>query len=76
MQEGEISKGLGDTIAKFTNLTGMDRVAKQLAAMLGKEDCGCDERRELLNRLVPYSTSKIPNGNTINKNGESIQIFN
>jgi hypothetical protein len=54
----------------------MDRVAKQLAAMLGKEDCGCDERRELLNRLVPYSTSKIPNGNTINKNGESIQIFN
>jgi hypothetical protein len=76
MEQGEISKGLGDTVAKFTNLTGMDRVAKQLAAMLGKEDCGCDERRELLNRLVPYSTSKIPTGNTINKNGESIQIFN
>ena len=76
MEQGEISKGLGDTIAKFTHLTGMDRVAKQLAAMMGKEDCGCDERRDLLNRLVPYSTSKIPTGDVIKRDGETIKLFN
>lgn len=72
----EISKGLGDTIAKFTHLTGMDKVAKQLAAFMGKEDCGCDERRAILNRLVPYSTSKIPDGTSLNKDGEKVKIFN
>jgi len=76
MEQGEISKGLGDTIAKFTHLTGMDKVAKQLAAMLGKEDCGCDERRDLFNRLVPYSTSKIPTGDVIKREGETIKLFN
>tara|TARA_R110000803_G_scaffold22170_3_gene55378 strand:+ start:458 stop:811 length:354 start_codon:yes stop_codon:yes gene_type:complete len=43
------SKGLGDTIAKVTEVTGMDKVAKFI---LG-EDCGCDERRKKLNRQYP-----------------------
>ena len=44
------SKGVGDTIAKITKATGIDKVAKKV---LG-EDCGCDERRKLLNKLLPY----------------------
>jgi hypothetical protein len=45
------SKGLGDTIAKITEVTGIDKVAK---FVLG-EDCGCDERKEKLNKLFPYA---------------------
>ena len=34
----EPSKGLGDTIAKFTNATGIDKLAETLAVAAGKED--------------------------------------
>ena len=44
------SKGLGDTVEKVFKVTGVDKVAKWV---LG-EDCGCDERKELLNKLFPY----------------------
>jgi len=50
----EESKGLGDTVAKITNATGLDVVAHQLAKIMGKEDCGCNRRREKLNKLFPY----------------------
>lgn len=52
------SQGLGDTIAKFTHATGLDVVADKVAKALGKEDCGCNKRREKLNNLVPYNQSK------------------
>lgn len=52
----EESKGLGDTIAKFTHATGLDIVAEKVAHALGQEDCGCEKRREILNDLVPYNT--------------------
>ena len=45
------SKGLGDTIEKITKATGIDKVAK---AVLG-DDCGCDERKEKLNKIFPYN---------------------
>jgi hypothetical protein len=45
------SKGLGDTIEKITKATGIDKVAK---AVLG-DDCGCDERKEKLNKMFPYA---------------------
>lgn len=51
----EESKGLGDTIAKFTHATGLDIVAEKVAHALGQEDCGCKKRREILNDLVPYN---------------------
>ena len=44
------SKGLGDTIEKITKATGIDKVAK---AVLG-DDCGCEERKEKLNKMFPY----------------------
>jgi hypothetical protein len=52
----EESKGLGDTIAKITHATGLDIVAEKVAKAMGKEDCGCNKRREKLNELFPYKT--------------------
>lgn len=44
-------KGLGDTIEQFTEATGIKKVVKAIAG----EDCGCDERRDKLNKIFPYS---------------------
>lgn len=52
--ENEESKGLGDTIAKVTHAVGLDKVAESVAKIVGKEDCGCNKRREMLNDLFPY----------------------
>ena len=43
-------KGLGDTIAKITEATGIKKLVKFIAG----EDCGCDERQELLNKKFKY----------------------
>lgn len=48
------SKGFGDTIAKMTKATGLDRVASKMAKAAGMKDCGCAERRDTLNRAFPY----------------------
>jgi hypothetical protein len=44
------SEGLGDTVEKVLEATGIAKVAKWL---LG-EDCKCDERKAKLNELFPY----------------------
>ena len=44
------SLGLGDTIAKVTKATGIDKLVKFIAG----EDCGCEERKEKLNKLFRY----------------------
>ena len=44
------SEGLGDTIEKVFEKTGIKHVAKKA---LG-EDCGCNKRKETLNTLFPY----------------------
>ena len=56
------SKGLGDTIAKVTHATGLDKVADAVAKAAGAEDCGCNKRRKTLNELFPYT--KKPHINT------------
>ena len=48
------SKGLGDTVEKVLEATGIAKVAKWI---LG-EDCGCDERKAKLNELFPYRQAK------------------
>jgi len=48
------SKGLGDSIAKFTRATGLDKVAQKMAKAAGKSDCGCNNRKDSLNRAFPY----------------------
>lgn len=52
------SKGLGDSIAKVTKALKIDKVAEAIARMRGLEGCGCDERRQVLNELFPYSDTK------------------
>jgi hypothetical protein len=52
------SKGLGDTIAKLTHFTGIDKIAETVAKVAGQDDCGCDRRREKLNDLFPYKTKE------------------
>lgn len=46
----EHAKGLGDSLEKVFKKTGIDKVAKWI---LG-EDCGCDKRKEKLNKIFPY----------------------
>lgn len=49
------SRGLGDTIAKLTHATGIDRVANFVAHGDTKKPCGgCGQRQGILNQLVPY----------------------
>ena len=53
----EKSKGLGDSIEKFTKTTGIKSLTQVLTrnGMLGKKkDCGCNKRKEDLNKAFPY----------------------
>ena len=43
------SKGLGDTIDKITNATGIKKLVDKLPW-----DCGCENRKEMLNKAFPY----------------------
>ena len=47
------SRGLGDTVAKITHATGLDKLADIYTGLTGKP-CGCASRQEALNKLVPY----------------------
>ena len=51
------AKGLGDTIEKITTVTGIKKVVEKIAETTGK-DCGCKERKEMLNKAFPYRNSK------------------
>lgn len=44
------AEGLGDTVEQILEVTGVAKVAKWI---LG-EDCGCEERKEKLNKLWRY----------------------
>ncbi len=48
------SKGLGDTIEKVTEATGIKKVVETVAKAAGK-DCGCSKRKDALNRAFPYN---------------------
>jgi hypothetical protein len=46
------SKGLGDDIEKITKATGIKKIVDTFADITGI-DCGCDARKEKLNKLFP-----------------------
>ncbi len=50
------SKGLGDTIEKFTKATGIKKAVDTVAKAAGG-DCGCGKRKDTLNRVFPYDTN-------------------
>jgi len=54
VEKEQKSKGLGDTIAKVTSATKLDKLAEKIAHIAGQEDCGCSKRQETLNKLFPY----------------------
>jgi hypothetical protein len=46
-------KPLGDALAVFTRVTGIEWLAERYTEVTGK-DCGCKKRQETLNRLFPF----------------------
>jgi NAD(P)H-nitrite reductase large subunit len=56
------SDGLGDTVEKITEATGIKKAVKWLAG----EDCGCDERKEKLNKMWSYRKPKCFTENEYN----------
>ena len=50
------SRGLGDSIHKFTKATGIKSVVDKVSKGLNIP-CGCEARQETLNNMVPYNKS-------------------
>ena len=48
------SKGLGDSIEKFTKATGIKKVVDTVNKIT-KKPCNCGKRKDTLNRLFPYN---------------------
>tara|TARA_R110002020_G_scaffold235256_1_gene447403 strand:+ start:1149 stop:1547 length:399 start_codon:yes stop_codon:yes gene_type:complete len=59
------SKGLGDTIEKFTEKTGIKKVVEKVSEVTGI-DCGCDERKAKLNKMFPYRNKECLNDEEYN----------
>jgi hypothetical protein len=53
MARGRKPKGLGDTIEQITTATGIKAVVDKISEVTGI-DCGCNERKEALNKLWSY----------------------
>ena len=47
-------EGAGDVVAALTKITGVDKIANFVAKSAGKKDCGCNKRREALNKALPF----------------------
>jgi hypothetical protein len=43
------SKGLGDSVEKFTKATGIKKIVEKV-----NPDCGCGKRKDKLNKIFPY----------------------
>ena len=48
------SKGLGDSVEKFTKKTGIKSLMDLSMRAVGIRDCGCDKRKNWLNKQFPY----------------------
>jgi hypothetical protein len=48
-------EGLGDIVAIITHFFKIDILAEKIAKLRGKKDCGCERRRNTLNKLVPLN---------------------
>ena len=51
------STGFGDTLENLFSAVGIDKAVKFIAG----EDCGCSDRREVLNKLFPYQKPECLN---------------
>ena len=48
------SKGVGDSIEKFTKATGIRKWTEAAFKSVGIKDCGCNKRKNWLNNQFPY----------------------
>jgi len=48
-----MQKGLGDSIEKVTKKTGIKKAVKLFSKATGI-DCGCEKRKDFLNKMFPY----------------------
>jgi hypothetical protein len=48
----EVSKGLGDTVSKVLSRFGI--TTEMMKKVSGLHDCGCDKRKEWLNKIFGY----------------------
>jgi NAD(P)H-nitrite reductase large subunit len=60
MARGRKPKGLGDTVEKITKATGIKKVVDAISEATGI-DCGCGERKDLLNKIFPYKQTECIN---------------
>jgi hypothetical protein len=51
------SRGLGDSIEKFTKKTGIKTMTDVISKGLNVP-CGCEGRRDALNTIFPYKNKK------------------
>ena len=51
------SRGLGDSIERFAQTTGIKKIVDTVSKVTGK-DCGCGKRKEMLNKKFPYKSNK------------------
>ena len=47
-------QGLGDLVARITKFFYIDKLAKKIANLFGKEDCGCERRKDKLNKWISF----------------------
>lgn len=50
-------RGLGDVVDRVTSTTGIKSAVTKVSNALGRE-CGCEQRREALNKLIPFGKGK------------------
>lgn len=48
-----VFSGLGDVVEMVTKATGIKAATEAVEKVTGRK-CGCDKRREALNKLVPF----------------------
>ena len=58
MKQSNQSKGLGDSVEKITKATGIKSLMEISMGAMGVKDCGCNKRKNWLNKQFPYKTNK------------------
>ena len=68
----ENPKGLGDTVHNILTKTGIKDIVDKVADTLDT-DCGCQQRQDFLNKILPYQNDN--NGKFVDMNGTKVRIF-